>query len=100
MVELSVQVTEHQATCKNLSCENNLLNKRIREIYNHDSKGKGETRRMQIQLEVQLIKAKANMTASLERNSVLVRELIWMNTEFEKALKWTTSSQDLTTLTS
>ncbi|KAF3651705.1 hypothetical protein FXO37_17878 [Capsicum annuum] len=42
MVELSVQAAEHQATCKTLSCVNNLLNKSLDEIIKRDSKGKGE----------------------------------------------------------
>lgn len=42
MFELSVQVDEHQATCKTLSCENNQLKENLSEITKHDSKGKGE----------------------------------------------------------
>ncbi|PHU04508.1 hypothetical protein BC332_25330 [Capsicum chinense] len=40
MVELSVQVVKHQATCKTLSCENDLLNEILSEISKHDPKCK------------------------------------------------------------
>lgn len=56
MMELSVQVVEHQATCKTLAYENNLLNKRVDEISKKDSKGKGKGSRIQFWLEERINK--------------------------------------------
>lgn len=58
MVELGVQVAEHQENCKTLSHENKFLNKRLDEIIKCDSKGKGEESIMQIQLDEELTTAK------------------------------------------
>jgi len=49
MVELSVQVVEHQATCKTLSCENDLLNEILSEISKNDPKVKGKGSKIQFQ---------------------------------------------------
>lgn len=76
MVELSVQVVEHQDTCKTLSCENNILNTRLDEITKHNFKRKGEEKRIQFYLEEELTETKASMTISVERNLVLERELV------------------------
>ncbi|KAF3663970.1 hypothetical protein FXO38_10384 [Capsicum annuum] len=55
MVELSVQAAEHQATCKTLSCVNNLLNKSLDEIIKRDSKGKAETVKKVVKLVEKLV---------------------------------------------
>ncbi|PHT43283.1 hypothetical protein CQW23_17308 [Capsicum baccatum] len=87
MVELSVQIVKHQATCKTLACENDLLNKRVDEISKKESKGRNEGRRIQFQLEEDLINVKANLTSSLDRNSILEEKLVKMKTILEKPLK-------------
>lgn len=46
ILEISVLVVKHQVTCKTLSCENNLLNKRLDEITKWNSKEKGEGSRI------------------------------------------------------
>lgn len=46
IVELSMQVAEHQATCKMLFCKNYLLNKRLGEITKRNHKGKSEGSRI------------------------------------------------------
>lgn len=90
-MELSVQVVEHQETCRTLSCENNLLNKRLNKIIRQDSKGKSEGSMIQFQQEGELVKTNANMTASLDKNIVLEKEPIQVKIELEKAPKYTIS---------
>lgn len=92
MVELSVQVTEHQATYKTLTCENDLLNNRIDEISKKQSKVKREGRRIQYQLEEEL----TNVKADLIENSFLEEELSKLKTKLVKAIKCTTSSHAVT----
>lgn len=47
-----------------------------------------------------MAKANGNLTLSLEKNFELKKDLVQINAELEKTLKWTTSSQVLTSLTS
>lgn len=84
IIKLSVQAAEHQGTYKTLSHENNHLNKRLDEIIKQNCKGKSEGSRI---LEEELTETKANMTALLEKNLVLERELVRARTELEKSLK-------------
>lgn len=47
-----------------------------------------------------MAKTKSDITASLERNRVLEKELFFVKTELEKAINWNTPSQILTTFIS
>lgn len=100
LIELSVQVTELQDVDKSLSHENNLLNKNLSKMSKCDSKRKCERSRVQFELEKELAKVKADLAASLERNSELDRKLFRVKAKFDKSLKWTTSAKVLTSLIS
>lgn len=52
------------------------------------SKGKREGSSIQFQVEEELINVKADVTASLDRNSFLEEEHTKVRTELEKALQW------------
>lgn len=54
MMEICMQASEHQAIFKNISRENNLLNKNLEKIIKHDVKSKIEGSRMQFELEKNL----------------------------------------------
>lgn len=90
MVELSLQMAKYQVTTKTLTCENNLLNKRLDKISKQDHKGKGKGSTLLFQLETELTKTKVELTASFYRNSVLKKELTLVKTKLKKELKWNT----------
>lgn len=85
-----------QKSYQSLSLENNLLNKRLREVFKFDKKVKGEGRRIHFELEEKLTKAQLDLAVSLERTSELERGLVQIKAELEISLKWTTFSQVLT----
>lgn len=94
-MELSVQVSEQQATCKTLTDENNQLKKKIDEVSKKDFKGKSEGSKIQFKLEEELTNAKDDLSTSIDRNSLLEEEQTKVKTKFEKALKWTVKSKNV-----
>ncbi|XP_047267722.1 uncharacterized protein LOC124898124 [Capsicum annuum] len=97
VVELNVQIASIKPPATLLLVKMP-TKKRVDEISKRNLKGKSEGSRIQFQLEEELTHAKAELVASLNRNSTLEEELIRMNTELEKALKWTGPSQAMTNL--
>lgn len=87
-----------QESCQSPSLENDLLNEKLIETSNLNPKGKSEGSKIKFDLEEKLTKAKVDLTASL-KNSELERDQVRNKAEFKKALKWTTSSQVLTSIT-
>lgn len=55
-------------------------------------------REFQVELEAKFKRTQLDLTASLERNSELERDLIKIKTDLEKSLRWNTSSQVLVNL--
>lgn len=71
----NVQITEQQATCMALTCENNELNQTIDKISKKDLKGKGKGSRIQFQLEEDLTNAKVDLSILMNKNTILEDEL-------------------------
>lgn len=99
-VELTKKLSKLHETCKSLFFENDFLNEKLSEMSKFDSKGKSEGSKIQFELEEKLVKASADLTASLERNSELEKDLVRVKDELKKAHKWTISYQVWTSLTS
>lgn len=92
-------MAEYQATSKTLTLKNDLLNKRLDESSKQDFKRRGKGSRILFKLDAELTNAKTDITPSLERNSVLEKELVRVMTKLNKSLTWITSSQILNNLT-
>ncbi|KAF3669914.1 hypothetical protein FXO37_08778 [Capsicum annuum] len=98
--EEEYEISEIREQCTKLKLGNLSLMNKLKKVDDSDSKGNKEASSLQIKIEEKLRDSQNHLMTTLYKNEELERDFVRLRDELSKSLKWTTSSQNLSNLTS